>query len=128
FWPPNLIRLFSWRSVSKRIRRAVRNPRGALDSSWRRDGFDLSMRMSQWQHSRIGRRRSYGMSLLELVIAVSILLVLSSAALPVFRSTVVRHKEFELRRDLRQMRDAIDRYKNYSDRGMILGEAGSEVY
>src|SRR5437763_5645438 len=86
------------------------------------------MRMSQWQHSRIGRRRSYGMSLLELVIAVSILLVLSSAALPVFRYTVVRHKEFELRRDLRQMRDAIDRYKDYSDRGLIRVEAGSEGY
>ena len=66
--------------------------------------------------------------LLELVIASSILLVLASAALPVFRYTVVRHKEFELRRDLREMRDAIDRYKDYSDRGLIRVEAGSEGY
>ena len=59
----------------------------------------------------------HGMTLLELIIALSLLLVLASAALPVFRYTAVRHKEFELRRDLREMRDAIDRYKDYSDRG-----------
>jgi len=70
----------------------------------------------------------HGMTLLELIIALSLLLVLASAALPVFRYTAVRHKEFELRRDLREMRDAIDRYKDYSDRGMIRVEAGSEGY
>src|SRR5437660_11054644 len=69
-----------------------------------------------------------GLTLLEIIIASAILLVLASAALPVFRYTAVRHKEFELRRDLRQMRDAIDRYKDYSDRGMIRVEAGSEGY
>src|SRR5947207_8707572 len=69
-----------------------------------------------------------GVMLLELIIALSLLLVLASAALPVFRYTAVRHKEFELRRDLREMRDAIDRYKDYSDRGMIRVEAGSEGY
>ena len=58
----------------------------------------------------------HGMTLLELIIALSLLLVLASAALPVFRYTAVRHKEFELRRDLGEMRDAIDRYKDYSDR------------
>lgn len=69
-----------------------------------------------------------GMTLLELIIAASLLLVLSSAALPVFRYRVVRQKEFDLRRDLRQIRDAIDRYKDYSDRGLIRVEAGSEGY
>jgi len=58
----------------------------------------------------------HGMTLLELIIALSLLLVLASAALPVFRYTAVRHMEFELRRDLGEMRDAIDRYKDYSDR------------
>src|SRR5207237_1176125 len=69
-----------------------------------------------------------GLTLLEIIIASAILLILASAALPVFRYTVVRHKEFELRRDLRQMRDAIDRYKDYSDRGLIRVEVGSEGY
>jgi len=68
------------------------------------------------------------MTLLELIIAASILLILSSAALPIFRFTVVRQKEAELHRDLREMRDAIDRYKDYSDRNLIRVAAGSEGY
>src|SRR5580658_1431095 len=74
------------------------------------------------------RRSQIGMTLLELIIAASILLVLSSAALPVFRFTVMRQKESELHRDLREMRDAIDRYKDYSDRNLIRVAAGSEGY
>ena len=69
-----------------------------------------------------------GMTLLELIIACSILLVLSSAALPIARYTIVRQKEAELRRDLREMRDAIDRYKDTADRGQIRVELGSENY
>ena len=60
------------------------------------------------------------MTLLELIIACTILLILSSAALPIARFTIVREREKELRRDLRDMRTAIDRYKDYADRGMIL--------
>src|SRR5947208_16048749 len=81
---------------------------------------------------RVAERHSCGagkgMTLLELIIAASILLILSSAALPVLRFTIVRQKEAELHRDLRQIRDAIDRYKDYSDRGLIRVEAGSEGY
>jgi general secretion pathway protein G len=62
------------------------------------------------------------------IIAASILLILSSATLPVFRFTVMRQKETELHRDLREMRDAIDRYKDYSDRNLIRVAAGSEGY
>ncbi|MGC1617885.1 MAG: type II secretion system protein [Candidatus Acidiferrum sp.] len=69
-----------------------------------------------------------GMTLLELIIAASILLILASAALPVFRFTVVRQRQMELRRDLREMRNAIDRYKDYSDRNLIRVKAGSEGY
>jgi general secretion pathway protein G len=68
------------------------------------------------------------MTLLELVIACTILLVLSSAALPTFRYTIVRQKEYELRRDLREMRNAIDRYKDFADRSLIRVEVGSEGY
>lgn len=69
-----------------------------------------------------------GLTLLELIIACTILAILSSAALPIARFTVVREREKELRRDLRDMRNAIDRYKDYSDRGMIRTELGSEGY
>jgi len=77
------------------------------------------------------RRRSFrqaGMTLLELIIACTILLILSSAALPIARFTIVREREKELRRDLRDMRTAIDRYKDYADRGMMRTEVGSEGY
>ncbi len=69
-----------------------------------------------------------GMTLLELIIACSILLILASAALPVAKFTVIRSKESELRRDLREMRDAIDRYKDAADRNQIRVELGSEGY
>jgi len=69
-----------------------------------------------------------GMTLLELIIACAILLILSSAALPVARFTVVRQREKELRLDLREMRNAIDRYKDLADRNMIRTELGSEGY
>jgi general secretion pathway protein G len=69
-----------------------------------------------------------GMTLLELIIACSILLILASAALPVARFTIVRPKENELRRDLREIRDAIDRFKDLADRNLIRVEVGSEGY
>jgi general secretion pathway protein G len=68
------------------------------------------------------------MTLLELIIACSILLILSSAALPTVRYTVVRPKEAELRRNLREIRDAIDRYKDLADKNLIRVQVGSEGY
>lgn len=69
-----------------------------------------------------------GMTLLELIIACGILLVLSSAALPMARVTIRRQRETELRRSLREMRDAIDRYKNDADKNLIRTEVGSQNY
>lgn len=69
-----------------------------------------------------------GMTLLELIIACSILVILASAALPIARYTIQRQKEAELRRDLREMKDAIDRYKDLADRNLIRVEVGSEGY
>jgi len=68
------------------------------------------------------------MTLLELIIACTILLILSSAAMPLARYTVMRQRESELRQDLREMRNAIDRYKDLSDRNLIRVELGSEGY
>src|SRR5438309_4882890 len=78
------------------------------------------------QIRKVGREA--GMTLLELIIACAILLILASAAMPVARYTVKRQKEAELRRELREMRDAIDRYKDAADRNLIRVEAGSEGY
>lgn len=60
-----------------------------------------------------------GFTLLELVVATMIMTLLTLAALPLARITVTREKERELRRDLWEMRDAIDRYKDASDRQML---------
>jgi|SRR5579859_2621857 len=72
--------------------------------------------------------RQSGMTLLELIIACAILLVLASAAMPVARYTVKRQKEAELHRELREIRDAIDRYKDAADRNLIRVEVGTEGY
>jgi general secretion pathway protein G len=68
------------------------------------------------------------MTLLELIIACGIMLILATAAMPIARFTVMRQKEAELRRSLREMRDAIDRYKDASDRNLIRVAAGTEGY
>ena len=60
-----------------------------------------------------------GFTLVELIAAITILMLLVSIALPLARVQVQRTRETELRRDLRQMREAIDRYKDFSDKGMI---------
>jgi len=80
---------------------------------------------------RCGRRalsRASGMTLLELIISCSVLLILSSMALPIFRYAVIREKETELRYDLRSMKDAIDRYKELADQHKFRTEVGSDNY
>lgn len=80
---------------------------------------------------RIRRYRSgtqAGLTLLELILTCSILLILSSAALPIARYAVVREKEAILRHDLDEIRDAIDRYKDAADHQAIRVEIGTEGY
>lgn len=70
----------------------------------------------------------YGFTLVELIAAITILLLLTSVALPLARVQVQRAKEVELRRDLRGLREALDRYKDFSDRGMIPVKADTFGY
>jgi general secretion pathway protein G len=101
--------------------------------SWNR--FEPSPLLTRRQytavsHSSDGRRHASasGMSLLELVVACAILLILATASIPIARNTIKWKKEEQLRWDLRQMRDAIDRYKDASDKGQIQVKAGTEGY
>jgi general secretion pathway protein G len=66
--------------------------------------------------------------LVELVIAITMLGILASAALPVARFEVKRQKERELRADLWEMRKAIDDYKDVADKGGIQTKADSFNY
>jgi len=82
---------------------------------------------SAWMAQRL-RSREAGMTLLELIIACAILLILASAAMPLVRITIVRSREAELRRDLREIRNAIDRYKDMADAGAFRTEVTSNGY
>lgn len=68
------------------------------------------------------------MTLLELIIACGILVVLATVAIPLARVAVEERKETELRQDLREMRTAIDRYKDDADKNLIQVQAGTEGY
>ncbi len=69
-----------------------------------------------------------GLTLVELIICVAIVAILASAAIPIARFQVKREKERELRRDLWEMRDAIDRYKDAADKGAMQIKADSLGY
>jgi general secretion pathway protein G len=72
-----------------------------------------------------------GFTFIELLVVTTILLILASAVLPLARVTVQRQREMELHRVLREMRAAIDKYKDAVDNGLIGSvdvKAGSEGY
>src|SRR5579885_2715249 len=60
-----------------------------------------------------------GMTLVELIVAFTILLILTSMAVPLARNNVRRLKERELREAEKEIRKAIDKYKDYSDQGKL---------
>jgi len=72
--------------------------------------------------------RLRGFTLIELVITVAIVGVLASAALPLTELTVQRAKEQDLRRSLREIRAAIDAYKQASDDGRIVKRVGESGF
>jgi general secretion pathway protein G len=73
-------------------------------------------------------RKQRGVTLLEMIIVISVLLVLMGAAVPVVRLSVRRAREVELHRDLWEMRAAIDKYKEAADRNMFNIKLGTEGY
>jgi general secretion pathway protein G len=76
-------------------------------------------------------RDCQGLTFVEVLVVTVMLLILASAALPLTKVTLQRQKEAELRRALRDMRTAIDQYKDAVDSGAIPAtevRAGSEGY
>src|SRR6202165_1178133 len=76
----------------------------------------------------VSARVPRGFTLIELIVATAILVILTGLALPMARVAIKREKEHELRHDLWQLRDAIDRYKDAADRGGFQIKLGSEGY
>ena len=72
--------------------------------------------------------RSSGLTLIELIVAVTILTILTGAAVPIARVRIRREKERELHQALWEMRDAIDRYKDAADRGAFQVKVDSQGY
>src|SRR5271167_4772621 len=74
------------------------------------------------------RTKSRGFTLIELIVATTILTILTGLAIPLVRVTIKRQREHDLRYDLWEMRDAIDRYKDAADRNAFQIKVGSEGY
>ncbi len=74
------------------------------------------------------RRAQSGLTLIELIIAATILAILAGAAVPMVRVRMKREKERQLRYDLWEMRDAIDRYKDAADKGAFQIKVGTDGY
>src|SRR3954467_12423633 len=74
------------------------------------------------------QRRTGGFTLIELIVAITILIILTGAAIPIARVRIKRENERELHRDLWEMRDAIDRYKDAADRGAFQIKLRSDGY
>ena len=66
------------------------------------------------------RGRESGLTYIELLVAMMLLGILATAALPVYRWDEKRRREGHLRMTLESMRTAIDLYKKYSDEGLII--------
>ena len=58
----------------------------------------------------------HGFTLLEIIIVITILSILTAAAVPMVRNSVKRQREEDLRIALRQLRQAIDQYRDFYDR------------
>lgn len=76
----------------------------------------------------MSRQRQRGVTLLEMIVVLAILLILMGTAVPVVRLSMKRAHEVELRRDLWEMRAAIDKYKEAADRNMFQIKLGTEGY
>jgi len=103
----------------------IQKLRERIQPSARKASFTFT---SASPHRRRLRAVAAGMTLIELIVACAIMLVLATTAVPMARVIVVRRKEEDLRYALRQIRQAIDRYKDAADKNQIQVQPGTEGY
>jgi general secretion pathway protein G len=84
-----------------------------------------------WKLEAGSRQLDAGFTFVELLVVCAILLILSSAILPLARVSIQRQREADLHQALRDMRTAIDKYKDIADAGGIASfdiKAGNDNY
>jgi general secretion pathway protein G len=75
------------------------------------------------------RNRRSGLTLVELIVAFTVMFLLTSMAVPLARAKVRQQRERELRYALREIRTAIDKYKDMADQNLLgMAKEGSENY
>jgi len=114
--PPTKIRI---RAVPTLLRASLDTPQRAPS----RETVTLDGRLAA--SSEVRRR---GFTVVELIVAMTILMILTAAAVPIVRVTIQRNKERDLRHALWEMRDGIDRYKDAADRGAFQVKVDSQGY
>jgi general secretion pathway protein G len=77
---------------------------------------------------RVKLGNQHGFTLIELIVATTILIILTGMAVPLARVTIKREQERELHQALWTLRDAIDRYKAAADLGSFQTKVGSDNY
>jgi len=120
---------------------------GMANGEWRMANGQWRMANGEWQmagkrpddrprsrwpfairHSPFDER---GFTFVELLVVATLMLILASAVMPLARVSVQREKEATLRRELREMRTAIDKFKDAADAGIVAAtelKAGAENY
>ena len=75
------------------------------------------------------RKTQSGLTLIELIVAFTIMAILAGMAVPLAKFKVRREREKELRYGLRELRTAIDKYKDLSDAGKLgMVKQGTDGY
>jgi general secretion pathway protein G len=93
----------------------------------------MTQRQTYLPNRGVGNNRRFvarqrGVTLVEMIVVITILLILMGAAVPVLKVSIRRQREVELRRDLWEMRTAIDRYKDAADKNAFRTKVDSEGY
>ena len=86
------------------------------------------MKKTKKTKKRTSRKHSRGFTLIELLATVTILSILVGMALPLARNSLKRDREIELRQNLREVRAALDKYKEAADLMQIEVPTDTEGY
>ena len=84
-----------------------------------RPGVRARLAARQFTTRNSQSRSQRGFTFIELLVVSTLLIILASAIMPMAKVTMQRQREAELRRSLREMRNAIDRFKMAADSGQI---------